>query len=414
MTALEGSKIDATTAAAGPTLAAVLPPDAVKGDIVGESVGQSVDAIEDIDLRELSELQSVAGGRERVFLSVYLGGQAGAQTVARRLDALRRVLEDEDEDDADELEHFDCNVALVQQWLDDHPAGQGSVCVFACYALDLVRGFRLDMELPTDVRVGVAPYVRPLAELQDEYQTFAVVAADNAATRVFLLTATQSEVVGKIRGDIKNHVKKGGWSQKRYERRRDNALHHYSVEVADFLAQLWRREQFDRIVLTGSAETIAAIGAELDPPLLERVIARDTIDLKAGDEALVAQAFEHYWAAERAAEREVWARVRAEYKSGGLAAVGAEDVLEAVQNGRAEVIVAERDAQIGAMRCADCENTAVGTAQTCTFCGASAMIPFDLLNEVTRQAELTGAHVEYADPIPGLTAVGGIAALLRY
>lgn len=370
-----------------------------------------MDRIQDIDLRELSEFE----GPERVFLSLYAGGEAGAQAIERRLDALRTVLADEEDADNDELEHFDRNVELVRGWLEEHPPGEGTTCIFACYALDLLKGYRFDLEMETGLHLGPAPYVRPLAELQDEYQTFAVVAADNNRTRVFLVTGTRQDLVKSIRGDVKSHTKKGGWSQKRYERRRDNELHHYAAEVSDFLARLAERKDFDRIVLIGSEETTLAIEEELDQNLADRLIARDTIDLKAGDEALVEEAFEHYWEAERGAERELWENIRAEYrKSEGLAAVGPEDVLAAVKTGRVEVVLVERDAELPAVRCSECENTTVGSPKSCPFCGANAEVEIDLVDEVTRQAELTGAWVEYADSMPGLTRVGRVAALLRY
>lgn len=401
-----------------------------------------MDRIQEIDLRELSEYE----GPERVFLTVYIAGEAGARSIERRFDALRRVLVEDgghgDTDDvdgpegaqggaperesgraqsvpgsdtSDELEHFDRNLELVQEWLEAHPPGRGTSCVFACYALDLLRGYQLDLEMETEVHVGGAPFVRPLAELQDEYQTFAVVAADNEATRVFLVTASQQDLVRQIRGDVKSHTKKGGWSQKRYQRRRDNELQHYAGEVAEFLATLSKRKSFDRIVLVGSEETMVAIGDALDPELTERIVARDTLDLKEGDEALVAEAFEHYWAAERAEEQELWSRVRAEYKrSGGLAAAGAEDVLQAVKTGRADVVIVERDASVAGVRCSACENTSVGTPGICRFCGAMADVEIDLVDELSRQAERTGARVEYADHIAGLAGVGGVAALLRF
>jgi peptide subunit release factor 1 (eRF1) len=209
-------------------------------------------------------------------------------------------------------------------------------------------------------------------------------------------------------------VRKGGWSQKRYQRRRDHQLLHYARDVAEHLDALSRDEGFDRIVLIGSEETMVAIEAELHPVLRERVIARDNADLEDGEDSLVAAAFDHYWAAERVSEQQLWERVRAEYKAGALAAVGATDVLHAVQNGRAEALLIDREVSIQGVRCAACENTMHGTPTSCQICGARALSEVDLVNELTRQAELTGAEVEYADPIAGLSQVGGVAALLRY
>lgn len=362
--------------------------------------------IQDIDLRSLAEYE----GPERAFLSVYVGGEAGAQSVERRLDMLEALLQD----DADALAHFVKNADLARAWLVDHPPGTGTSCVFVCYALDLVQGYQIDLILPTDVRVGVAPYVRPLAEKQDEYETFAIVAADNDVTRIYLVTAQAPELITQIRGDVKNHVKKGGWSQKRYQRRRANELQQYAREVADFLADLSRTEEFDRIVLTGSEETTVAIRDALEPSLAERIITRETIDLQAGETALVNQAFDYYWEAERAAERALWGRIRGECEAGGLGVVGATSVLEALHGGRVDALVVERDAALPGVRCGTCENTVHGSPQSCQICGSKSVIEIDLVNELVRQAELTGAEVEFSDPIPGLTRVGHVAALLRY
>lgn len=364
--------------------------------------------IQDIDLRRLSEYE----GPERAFLSVYAPGEEGRSRLDHRLTTLRDVLEDQDE--TEELEHFDENVERVRSWLDDNPPDAGTDCIFACYALDLLEAHRIDLHVPPLARVGVAPYVRPLAELQDEYQTFAVVTADNDATRVFLVTAKESELAGRIRGDVKQNVKKGGWSQKRYERRRDEALKHYASDVADFLSRLARETSFDRLVLLGSEEALVAIEDQLDQQLAERVVARDTVDLDRERSELIEEAYEHQQNAERADERRLWRKIRAEFGRDGLAVTGATDVLQAVLRGQVDTILVERGIEIPGRLCRACETSVHGTPETCPVCGGKSMAAVDLVNELTRQAERTGADVDYADPIPGLGRVGGVAATLRY
>ena len=74
--------------------------------------------------------------------------------------------------------------------------------------------------------------------LQDEYETVAVVIADNRRARVYLVAADVSDGSDDeitISGNVKNHVKKGGWSQKRYQRRRDKELKVYAGGIVDAL-----------------------------------------------------------------------------------------------------------------------------------------------------------------------------------
>ena len=103
-----------------------------------------------------------------------------------------------------------------------------------------------------------------------------------------------------------------------------------------------------------------------------------------------------------------------EYKRHGLAAVGATAVLEALQQGRADTLIVTRDAQLKGTSCRDCQHVAHGTPQNCQKCGAKSVFELDLIDEFNRQAELTGARVEFSDAIPGLTKAGHVAALLRY
>jgi len=52
--------------------------------------------------------------------------------------------------------------------------------------------------------------------------------------------------------------------------------------------------------------------------------------------------------------------------------------------------------------------------ETCQQCGSSDVFRLDLINELVRQAEVTSADVDFADPTPGLTEEDGVAALLRF
>jgi len=362
--------------------------------------------ISNIDLRELAQMQ----GNGRDFVSVYFRGTKGL----RSLDARERQLMSMLEEDAGEYEHFQLSMQLIRDLLEKHPTETPGVCVFACAMLDFVRGYPLALEVEPVLYVGPAPFIRPLAELQDEYHTFALVACDNTDTRIYLVTEERAEVELRVKGDIKNKVRKGGWSQQRYARRRDGQLLRYGKEVAAALEELMSSRNVTRLVLAGSPETMREIENELRTETAEKIVAREAFDLKGGEDALVEEAYGAYFAQERKEEKQLWQRIRDEYKRHGLAAVGATAVLEALQQGRADTLIVTRDAQLKGTSCRDCQHVAHGTPQNCQKCGAKSVFELDLIDEFNRQAELTGARVEFSDAIPGLTKAGHVAALLRY
>jgi peptide subunit release factor 1 (eRF1) len=145
-----------------------------------------------------------------------------------------------------------------------------------------------------------------------------------------------------------------------------------------------------------------------------RVVGTRGADLHAGDDALLDLALEEYFNEERAAEQKLWDRVRDEYMRGGLAVVGAEDVLAAVRAGRVEALLVTRDAKIAGARCRACDLVHVGQVDQCAGCGAKDTFAVDLVEELVEHAQRTSATVEFADPIDGLREIGDVAATLRY
>jgi hypothetical protein len=364
-------------------------------------------AIQQIDLRRLAELR----GNGRDFLSVYFRGREGVESLAARERSLREVLADNDT----ELELFDANMALVREVLSDQSLdGVEGVCLFACALMDFVEGHFVSLPVPTEMHVGPSPYIRPLAELQDEYETFALVACDNSKTRIYTVTDSKTELESTIRGDVKNHVRKGGWSQQRYERRRDNQLMHYADEVCESLESICKSESVVRIVLAGSAETIRQIDERLPESLRELVVARDAFDLNRSEDELLTQAYEQFFADEREDEGSLWQKIKDEYMANGRGTVGATRVLDAARAGRVETMLVARDAKITGTHCRDCDHVVHGTPQTCQQCGSKSLFEVDLVDALTRLVELASGSVNYADPLPGLEKSGHVAALLRY
>jgi len=359
-----------------------------------------------IELRDLAKVS----GPERAVLSLYLTNKESYGGLKGRIDTIRALLSD----DAAETEHFEENLKLVEKWLSEHVWETDGVCLFVCWALDYIQAYPLTVAVPDLLWMDSSPYIRPLAELQDEYENFVVVAADNTASRIFFVTSARADQDARIKGDIKNNVKKGGWSQKRYERRRINDLVHYSKEIVDILTEMDQKEKFDRIFLVGSQETMVQVENALTPPLAAKLAGTKNVDFSAGDDQIFDTAFDLFFVAEREAEAKLWDKIKNEYCKGGLAVTGPEEVLKAAAVGRVEKIAVTRDAKLAGTRCRDCENLSAGELRKCKVCGSADVFPVDLVNELVELLALSSAEADFVDPIQGLSEAGEVAALLRY
>jgi peptide subunit release factor 1 (eRF1) len=362
--------------------------------------------LEKIDLRELADAQAKA----RVFLSVYLRNPAAWDALADRRDAARALLAE----DREARDHFAENLKMVEKYLRREADPDRGLCVFACFALDFFRAYPVDAPTPNLLRVDSSPYILPLATLRDEYENFAVVAVDNSAARIFVVAGGEATDEQRVRGNIKNHVRKGGWSQQRYERRRDKQVHRYAGDVVERLRAMEADQEFDRLLLVGSREAIAAVHAALPASLVRRLVGEKAVDLGAGDNALNEEIHALFTEAERAAEQALWQRIKAAYLAGGLAVVGVVDVLGALSEGRVAELLVNEGAVATGRRCQGCGKLFVDTVEQCSGCGSDDLFPVDTINELVELAEQTGARVEIAAPIDALAQVGDVAALLRY
>lgn len=367
-----------------------------------------------IDLTKLSEIST----NDKTFLSLYISGSRSLQNMEKSFEQIRRVLKSRGTlqrapVERDEREHFEENVKAVRKYLKKNPLKSGSLCIFSCWVLDFFQTHELTVPVKDLVWFDSSPYIRPLAELKDEYENVAVVIADNKKARIFLISSAIADFESTIEGNVKNHVRKGGWSQQRYERRRDKQLLLYSREIVDALKKLEKVEEFRRILLVGGKEILQILYDNL-PHNLKKRVAQKAIDLHKGDKIINNEIMELFFEQERQSEQNLWEKIRSEYLRNGLGVVGIIDVLYALKSGQVEEVIVNRDFQTSGKRCRVCKNLEVGNVNACSKCGSDSVFTVDLINEIVEVAEQSGALVEFCDTIESLKEAGEIAAFLRY
>ncbi|MBT3376659.1 MAG: hypothetical protein HN742_07780 [Lentisphaerae bacterium] len=360
------------------------------------------------DIHELSE----ANASERVFLSVYLSGRRSVEDLEERLTVARSVLQG-GSPERSEREHFDENAKLVRKLVGDARWESPSLCVFVGWAVDFIKVVELEAPVPDIVWVDSSPYVRPLVEADDEYENVAVVVADNERARVYLVSCESASTEKTIVGNVKNHVRKGGWSQQRYERRRDKQLLLYARNVVAALQRLEREENFRRIVLVGGREILQAVRENLPKAMAGKALTQ-AVDLNKGDSYINDEIRALFVRQERASEADLWERIRTQILRDGLGVSGIAAVWDAAKNAQVEEAVVLRGLSVPGIRCRDCESLSLGANPVCANCGGESVFGVDAVNEVVERVMATGARVDFCDPLPTLVQAGGVAALLRY
>lgn len=285
-------------------------------------------------------------------------------------------------------------------------------------------------------------HLEPLREMLRNPQVVGLLAMDSKQASFGLLNGESLEFLKDITSGVSGKSGKGGQSQRRYERERDMELSHFFHRVAEHAAKAFLEDHEVTALIVGGPGTTKADflkGDYLHYELQNALV--NTVDIQSADRAGVREVFER--SAEllknlcTPEERMAVHRLLAELaKQTGLATYGLGSVLDALRNGEAEVALVTDSTgfvEVGVL-CKKCglSKTQIMDSQEkaqkvqemlsghCERCKAAdfEVKEKDIVDVLEDAASQTDARVEViateSDEKMQLTALGGIAALLRY
>jgi len=359
-------------------------------------------------LTRLSKIE----GPDRCVLTVYSPGSRSRSQRRTKLADLPESLLNLAELTEDEAEHERRSVELWRAAVSDVslPQADGWVGVVS-WLTDDAAFVQLPAEVKPAAHLDNSPFLLPAARLLDDLETYAVVYADHRRADIYLAALGKLHEANRLRGEIKNHVRKGGWSQQRYERRRDKQIHQYCRGIIEHLDELVQSEGLRRIVLIGDRILLGKLEKQLSSNLRDMIVCtlaaeagRDTQDLF--QETMSA-------AAEEEREEEHWLRdkIAGARSAGGKAVAGPADTLAALRERRVRWLLIGPLADVDFWRCGDCGENGLGQPVACPKCGA-ATYEQSAANELMDLAFAGGSRVELTEhELPDLSGVG---ALLRW
>ena len=261
--------------------------------------------------------------------------------------------------------------------------------------------------IQTSLVVDSSPYIRPLARIQDEWESFTLVLLDTHYAKIFSVSLGTVQQEQDLSKDIMNKHKKGGCSQARFQRLRKGAIHAFFKEIIEALDQNAEKQ----IILAGPGQAKIQFNDMLPTHLKKRII--DVIDVDIDDETdLLQQSLRIVSEKEKEESHAAVQQLKEEILKDGLAVYGIEDTLQAVKNGQVELLLIEKDYKEKGYLCEHCQLVKTGKLKTCSVCGGPTS-EVDVLEEILEFAERTQADIEFtADE--ELSLLGHVGALLRF
>jgi peptide chain release factor subunit 1 len=251
--------------------------------------------------------------------------------------------------------------------------------------------------------ISDTPHLYPLARVLDQYPRYAVLLADTHLSRIVVVAANTIEATEQVTGVKTRRHKMGGWSQARYQRHIDNYHQQHAKEVADTLARLVRDEAISAIVIAGDEVAVPLVRHELPKDIAARVVDVVKLDEHAPERQIVEATIEALRQKDADTDREQVDAVLGAYRAGGLAVVGVEPTLGALELGQVDalLITAAADTIDPGRR----DKPAVAGDRSPEERAA---------DELVAKARQTAATIRFIEDPALLSAVGGAAAFLRF
>lgn len=276
-------------------------------------------------------------------------------------------------------------------------------------------------------------YLEPLEQMLEERDVYGLLLIDRRECTIGFLVGSRTEVAAYLTSRVPGKHRKGGQSQRRFERLTEIAAHEWFTKAGEKASQLFlEKENLKGILVGGPGPTKRefANGNYLDYRVKQRIIGfYDTgYTDEFGLREIISAAANDLGEMDVVKDRQIMQRFLNEIrKDNGLAVYGEEEVRRALEAGAVEVVMmsdALKKFRVHA-RCKNCgyetEDTVTDTEMMCPTC----KIPM----EVTEKRDVVEEFVELADKSSAefeiigreseegeilYKAFGGIAGILRY
>lgn len=305
------------------------------------------------------------------------------------------------------------------------------IALFACEGMGLFRPHLFRRPFENELCLDAIPHLVQLARFADEYEPAIVVVPNQGGADLYQVSLGDLAVEARLRGFVprrENDEFNPGAAKpgRQFERLQKDERHQEAFiqknrrAAAAEATALFDRSPGSKVVLVGPSEVVAAFERELPERVRARIIAKlprprewDSADgiRRAGVIAGVSQAIERH---EREADAGAVDALVGEALRGGVAVVGPEDVVLALNEGRIHRLVIEQDFHRAGWRCEVCG--ALGMTEDderCPWCAGELHTTGDLGEALVARTLREGGEVEVVAHTNKLHSYRGIGAFLR-
>lgn len=371
-------------------------------------------------LRELARLRPDGAKVLSLYLNLdpaeFASPQARSTEMRSLLDEADRRLRNGENLSHDEKVHLRQDVERVRDYFsgpDFSAKGAQALAIFCSGPADLFEVIKLPRPVDTGVAVGDAPFLEPLTDIAFA-GSWAILLVNRKMARILRGSRESLEEVVRISDDVHGWHDQGGWSQARYQRGIQKETHDHVNHAADVLFRRFRSNPFDRLLIGCPQEMCHDVEKRLHPYLQERIVGRVDVDVEnTNPDQVLAAAAPKMEEEDKKRERQALDRLAEGLGAGGRAAAGLDDVLDALNQRKVEVLLFENGLRCPGVLCPQC-GWVGAKGDTCPVDGSQLDHLQDVIESAVQLAITQSAEVIAVRHHEDLDGQGSVAVLLRF
>jgi peptide chain release factor subunit 1 len=372
-----------------------------------------------LNREELKELAKIRAG-DSLFVSLYLNVNPVTNAKNDYMIHLKNILKQAaDTLGKEKMKEIAADVGKIESYCKNNKRMfKRGLAIMSASTQDFWKEFHLSIPLKNEVIVDTSPYIKPLLDILDNYQRYAILLVGRDSARLFLVHLGEIEEYAEVRSEgVPRRHKKGGWyalSERSYERHIDYHVSLHLKDVVKALDSFLSQEYVGRVILGGSDEAVPKVREMLPHAVAEKIIGTFQADMQAKDSEILETSEPILAAFEKKKEEETVSELLTKAMKNENAVIGIEDVLHALQEGRVMKLVFLKDFRKSGLACTQCGHLTVQQMKGCPYCkGKMKRVPY-LVDLIAQKAVEQNALVEVASENNALKRSGNIGAFLRF
>jgi peptide subunit release factor 1 (eRF1) len=327
---------------------------------------------------------------EHPFLSLYLdwapdgNGKRQAPRIVEQ--ELNRIADRVSEHSIDR-ERFNADRERILDYLArDAPEEARGLAIFACGAESVWVTLPLHAHVETTIVEDRYPHLFNLAQVLDDYETYAVVLAEGQESRIWLIGLDDIKQVGETEAPEKiKRFDQGGQAQMLFQRRTDNLIRAHTKDIAEQLGQIVARHEVRHVIIAANDAIKGIVMDTLPDTIKQKLVDYVHLDPTANIQAIMDELVPTMNQVEREQEASAVAELEEQAYPDGLGVAGVADTALALGKGQVRMLIMGRNFNSAGGECPNCGSLRAGRRANCPYDGAE-MRPVELREAFTARA----------------------------